>query len=176
MTPPRPRVLRILDTGLDLILCVTLAAMAGLVFVNVFCRFGLKFSLSWADELAMVLLVWLTFLGAGAAMRDRMHYAFDYLVRALPPRGRRAVKAGGHVLCLAMTVLLFFWSGQVVWLITDWVMPATGMPRSWVYAACPVGCVFLVLYQVRNLLADWRAPEEPAAATDETAETAPRGD
>lgn len=176
MTPSRPRAIRILDTGLDLILCGVLAAMAGLVFVNVFCRFVLKFSLSWADEMAMVLLVWLTFLGAGAAMRDRMHYAFDYLVRALPARGRRAVKAGGHLLCLAMTLLLLHWSGRVVFLITDWVMPATGMPRSWVYAACPVGCVFLLLYQGRNLIADWRAPEEPAATANEAVESAPLKD
>lgn len=176
MTEPRPRALRAIDTGLDLVLGGVLAAMAGLVFVNVFCRFVLQFSLSWADELAMVLLVWLTFLGAGAAMRDRMHYAFDYLVRALPPRGRRGVKAGGHALCLAMTLLLFFWSGRVVLLIADWVMPATGMPRSWVYAACPVGCVFLMLHQVRNLLADLRAPDEPAATAEPVAETAPRGD
>jgi TRAP-type C4-dicarboxylate transport system permease small subunit len=176
MTPSRSRAIRVLDAGLDLLLCVVLAAMAGLVFVNVFCRFVLQFSLSWADELAMVLLVWLTFLGAGAAMRDRMHYAFDYLVRALPPRGRRAVKAGGHLLGLAMTLLLFYWSGRVVFLITDWVMPATGMPRSWVYAACPVGCVFLLFYQARNLIADWRAPEERAATADGAVETAPRGD
>ncbi len=176
MTPPRSRAVRALDTGLDLMLCGVLAAMAGLVFVNVFCRFVLQFSLSWADELAMVLLVWLTFLGAGAAMRDRMHYAFDYLVRALPPRGRRAVKAGGHLLCLAMILLLFYWSGRVVFLITDWVMPATGMPRSWVYAACPVGCVFLLFYQVRNLIADWRSPGEPAATAADEGNAASRGD
>lgn len=176
MTRPRSRVVRALDAGLDLMLGSVLAAMAGLVFVNVFCRFVLKFSLSWADELAMVLLVWLTFLGAGAAMRDRMHYAFDYLVRALPARGRRAVKVGGHLLCLAMTLLLLHWSGRVVFLITDWVMPATGMPRSWVYAACPVGCAFLLLYQGRNLLADWRGADEPAPGAADTAAPEPRGD
>jgi len=161
MTPPRPGLVRALDAALDLVLCGVLAAMAGIVFVNVFCRFVLQFSLSWADELAQVLLVWLTFLGAGAAMRDRLHYAFDYLVRALPEKGRRIVKTGGHLLCLAMTGLLLFWSAQVSLLITDWVMPATGLPRSWVYAACPVGCVFLLLYQVRNMIEDWRAPAAP---------------
>jgi TRAP-type C4-dicarboxylate transport system permease small subunit len=164
MSPPPHRVIRALDAGLDLILCSVLAAMAGIVFVNVFCRFALKFSLSWADEMAQVLMVWLTFLGAGAAMRDRMHYAFDYLVRSLPWRWQRIVKAGGHLLCIAMTLLLIYWSAKVSLLITDWVMPATGMPRSWVYAACPIGSTFLLLYQIRNLLADLRAAAPPPAA------------
>jgi TRAP-type C4-dicarboxylate transport system permease small subunit len=146
------------DAVLDGLLFVVLAAMTTIVALNVFCRFVLGFSLSWADETAMILMVWLTFLGAAVAMRDRMHYAFDYLVGSLPVRPRRVVVLAGHLTGLVLTALLFYWSAKVVVLITDWVMPATGIRRSWVYAACPVGCVFLLLYQVRNLLADWTRP------------------
>ncbi len=161
MSPSRNRAVVLLDRGLDLLLFAVLASMAAIVFVNVFCRFVLQFSLSWADELAQVLMVWLTFLGAGVAMRDRLHYAFDYLVRSLPWRWQRRALMLGHALGIAMTLLLIYWSAKVSLLITDWVMPATGMPRSWVYAACPVGCAFLLIYQIRNLLADARAPALP---------------
>lgn len=65
MSASRSRFFRRLDVTLDALLFAALAAMAGIVFVNVFCRFVLKFSLSWADEMAQVLMVWLTFLGAG---------------------------------------------------------------------------------------------------------------
>ena len=158
MSTPSPAWLRPIDRALDLLLFAVLAGMAVVVTVNVFCRFVLKFSLSWADETAMILLVWLTFLGAAAAMRDRMHYAFDYLVRGLPLTLRRWVKLAGHIVALTMAVLLCFWSAKVCLLITDWVMPATSIRRSWVYVACPVGTAFLILYQVRNLIADWRNP------------------
>lgn len=161
MIEARPRAVQLMDRVLELLLFGVLASTAGIVFVNVFCRFVLQFSLSWADELAQVLMVWLTFLGAGVAMRDRLHYAFDYLVRGLPGRWRRRVVILGHLVSITMTVLLIYWSAKVSLLITDWVMPATGMPRSWVYAACPVGCTFLLIYQIRNLLADARAPALP---------------
>lgn len=160
----------VLDRVLDGLLVLVLGSMAGIVFVNVFFRFVLRFSLSWADEMAQVLMIWLTFLGAAVAMRDRMHYAFDYLVRRLPSGGQRAVVIGGHLLCIAMTLLLIYWSAKVTLLITAWVMPATGMPRSWVYAACPVGSLFILYYQIRNLMEDWqaRAPavSEPAPVID----------
>lgn len=165
MTRLSVRLVSVLDRVLDLLLFLVLAAMAAIVFANVFCRFVLQFSLSWADELAQVLMVWLTFLGAGVAMRDRLHYAFDYLVRSLPRGWRRRVRVVSHLLAITMTILLIYWSAKVSLRVTDWVMPATGMPRSWVYAACPVGCAFLLLYQIRNLLADVRVAGVPPQET-----------
>lgn len=158
---------RRLDSALDFLLFLALAGMTGVVALNVFCRFVLAFSLSWADETAMMLMGWLTFLGAAAAMRDRMHYAFDYLVRRLPPKARWSVRVGAQIVGLVLTALLFYWSIQVVTLITDWVMPATGVRRAWVYAACPVGCVFLFYYQIRNLRADWRRSQVESAGREE---------
>ena len=165
MKPATSQAFRILDRALDALLFIVLGGMAGIVFVNVFCRFVLKFSLSWADEMAQVLMIWLTFLGAAVAMRDRMHYAFDYLVRSLPWRWQRAVVVGGQMLCILMTLLLIYWSAAVTLLISAWVMPATGLPRSLVYASCPVGSTFLLIYQVRNLFEDWRAPQPVPAST-----------
>jgi TRAP-type transport system small permease protein len=150
-----PTALRLakLDLALDWIISGVLAAMTVVVALNVFCRFVLKFSLSWADETAMILLVWLTFLGAAVALRDRMHYAFDYVVQHLPAAWQRIIRVAVLVLGMTMTVLLVYWSGKVVFLITDWVMPATGIRRSWVYAACPVGGCFLLYYQAVQLVA-----------------------
>ena len=70
-------IFRILDRTLETLLFVTLASMTAVVAANVFCRFILNFSLSWGDELAQVLMVWMTFLGAAVGMRDKAHYAFD---------------------------------------------------------------------------------------------------
>lgn len=165
MKPTPSSAFRILDRALDSLLFIVLGGMAGIVFVNVFCRFVLKFSLSWADEMAQVLMIWLTFLGAAVAMRDRMHYAFDYLVRSLPWRLQRGVVIGGQVLCILMTLLLIYWSATVTLLITTWVMPATGLPRSWVYASCPVGSTLLLVYQIRNVIEDWQAPQPVPAST-----------
>src|SRR5690606_18210060 len=72
---------RLLDRTLDTLLFVVLAAMGAIVATNVFCRFVLNFSIYWGDEAAQALLVWLTFLGAAVAVRDRSHYSFDYLAR-----------------------------------------------------------------------------------------------
>lgn len=86
-------VFKILDRVLETMLFITLAGMSAVVASNVFCRFVLSFSFSWGDETAQILMVWLTFLGAAVATRDKSHFAFDDSLRAPIHRGddRRAV-------------------------------------------------------------------------------------
>jgi len=155
---------RLLDRVLEAMLCVALAVMVAVVFANVFCRFILHFSLSWGDELALVLMVWLTFLGAALAVRDESHYAFDYLLRSLPGRARRPFAIFSQLIALAAIVCLLYWSTEVTLSIRRWVMPAMGFSRSLVYGACPVGCLFMLAYALRTLAHEIRGPAETSAA------------
>jgi TRAP-type transport system small permease protein len=158
---------RVLDRTLEILLFLVLAAMGAIVAANVFCRFVLDFSLYWGDEAAQALLVWLTFLGAAVAVRDRAHYSFDYLART--STGKRRLVLG--VISRSITILallgLLYWSLEVAWGIRPWIMPAMEISRVWVYAAGPVGCAFMLLYAVRDLARVIRsggAEDEPVAA------------
>ena len=147
-------IFRITDKLLDVCASAVLASMTAVVAVNVFCRFVLSFSLSWGDEVAQILLVWMTFLGAAIAMRTGSHYAFDYLVRSLPELAGKVFSGLSQLIVIAMTVLLLYWSGEVTLHISKWIMPATGISRAWVYSACPVGCFFMLVYAVRNFVSE----------------------
>jgi TRAP-type C4-dicarboxylate transport system permease small subunit len=153
--------IRLLDRSLDLLLVAVLAAMALIVAANVFCRFVLNFSIYWGDEAAQALLVWLTFLGAAVAVRERAHYAFDSLSRFAGERQRHALAVVSRGLTILSLVGLLYWGLQVTWQIRPWVMPAMGVSRAWVYAAGPAGCVFMLLYAVRDLIGVLRAPRAP---------------
>lgn len=142
---------RIVDRTLDLALFAVLAAMGAIVAANVLCRFVLNFSLYWGDEAAQALLVWLTFLGAAVAVRDRAHYSFDYLARNTRGAVQLAVEILSRVITIGALLGFLVWSLEVAWGIRPWIMPAMEISRVWVYAAGPVGCVFMLLYAVRDL-------------------------
>ena len=160
-------VMRWIDRVLETLLFLALAVMVTVVFANVFCRFVLNFSISWGEEVAQILMCWLTFLGAAVAMRDKEHFAFDYLVRVLPPGGKKAVVLFSHIVVILSTAALLYWSARVTVEIREWVMPATEVTRSLVYGACPTGCFFLLIYAVRNFLADVRAERVEAIREEE---------
>jgi TRAP-type C4-dicarboxylate transport system permease small subunit len=148
----------ILDRVLYFSIFVVLAAMAAIVAANVFGRFVLGKSISWGEEVAKILLTYLTFLGAAYAMRDNSHYAFDFLIQKVPRRMLRYFLAFRWLVIIVMAVLLMYWSGEATIRVRDWIMPSTGLNRALVYGVAPLGMMFLTLYAVRNFLADMKKP------------------
>jgi TRAP-type C4-dicarboxylate transport system permease small subunit len=161
-------IFRLLDRSLETLLFLALAAMGAIVSVNVFCRFVLHFSIYWGDEAAQSLLVWLTFLGAAIAIRDRSHYAFDWFSAYAGRTTRLVFAVGSRIVTLAAIAGLLIWSAQVAWDIRPWIMPAMGISRGWVYLAGPTGCAFMLLYGVRDLIAIVREHSTPAPTTAAT--------
>jgi len=141
----------VIDKTLDYTVSFILLSLSVIVALNVFCRFVLSFSLTWGDETAQILLVWLTFLGAALAMRNESHYAFDYLVKALPEKAGKIVGILTRLIVIFTLFLLLYWSSEVTAGISNWTMPATGISRSFVYGACPVGCIFMIYYAFINI-------------------------
>ena len=142
---------RVIDRVLDGLLVAILTLMAAIMATNVFCRFVLQFSIYWGDEAGQALLVWLTFLGAAVAVRERAHYAFDYLSQYSRGDFQFAVGVVERVITLVALAGLFYWSFRVTLGIRPWIMPAMEISRAWVYAAGPVGSALMILYGVRDL-------------------------
>lgn len=148
---------RYIDKFIDYALFVILAVMSFSMAINVLCRFALRFSISWADELSQSLLLWLTFLGAAAAVREHSHYSFNYLETILKGVPLRVFATVNKSITLAAVALLFYWSVEVTAGISSWIMPALEINRMWVYGACPVGCAFMIYYCTTDLVKYFRS-------------------
>ena len=78
---------RLLDVLLQAVTIVLLVVLAVVVVAAVAFRYTGN-SLIWYDEIASILLAWLTFIGAGLAALRNAHLGFNGLVLALPPGPR----------------------------------------------------------------------------------------
>lgn len=148
------RLNKTIDRALDVALIVILGAMSLLVAVNVFFRFMLNSSIYWGDEVALVLMVWLTFLGAAVSTRENEHYEFKYLIHKLTGRPLKWYLYTRHVINIVAILLLGFYSGKVAIEIYGWILPATEISRTFVYGACPLGCLFMLLYSIKRFIQD----------------------
>ena len=130
-----------------------LALMVVLVFGNVFMRYAFNSGFSISEELSRWLFVWLTFLGAVAALRSNAHLGTDMLVGKLGPLGKKICIGLSLLLMLYCLWLLFKGSydqSVINWDTTSAVMEVS---MSWFYAS---GMVFAVL-SAPILLGDlWR--------------------
>lgn len=150
----RPSLLRLAWDHLEeALLCVLLGVMVAITFVTVVTRYVFEAPLSYVDQLVPNLFVWVTFLGASAAVRRRAHLGLSAIYDLFPARVRAAL----DVLILAGTGAFFLvtaWTGwQVVRLqVENHLMNTLGYPAWMVGLAVPAGAL---LFVVRSVEAWW---------------------
>jgi len=125
---------------------LALEVTAGVVFRS----FGA--SLVWYDEVASILLAWLTFYGSALAAAKRAHIGCPEVIALLPPGARMAARLLADVLVIAF-FLLVAWTGTVVLgvLATDHLVSLPAVPVSVVQSVIPVGAVLIVLAELLTL-------------------------
>jgi TRAP-type C4-dicarboxylate transport system permease small subunit len=155
------RILDLMDRGLKILLFLILMVMVATVAANVFGRFLLGVSIQWGEEVAKIMLTYLTFFGAAFAMRDNSHYSFDFIIQKLPGRMKSFFRVSRWMIIIVISVLLFYWSAEVTLKIRDWIMPSTGISRSLVYGAAPAGIFLLTIYSVNHLIEEIRTISRP---------------
>lgn len=153
--------------GLMMVLC--LVGMVVLVFGNVVLRYGLNSGITSSEEVSRWLFVWLVFLGAIVALRERQHLGVEVLVRRLPVVGQKLCLIVSQLLML-VTLWLFMsgsWEQTLINLHVE--APATGWSMAIVYM---VGIVFsisagaLVLWDMYRLLSGRMRDEDLVMVTE----------
>jgi C4-dicarboxylate transporter DctQ subunit len=143
---------------------VLLAAVVLIVLLQVFGRYILQISLSWPEELARYVLVWLMIFGVAAAAASRSQIVVDTLLELVPTPVRRVIE-GLAALAGLVAVALLVWTSQplIFGPAGRSTSPATGIPSFWIYLAVPVGGVLLVLFALAELAELFRRkpPSEP---------------
>jgi TRAP-type transport system small permease protein len=121
------------------------------IFVQVVFRYGLESSLSWSEELARYLFVWVIFVGASVAVRRGQHIALTAITGALPEPF--------HFFATALTLIAFI----AFLLVLTWaciplivnarftVSSELEIPIAWVYVAAPIGSLLSVLHLANGL-------------------------
>jgi TRAP-type C4-dicarboxylate transport system permease small subunit len=128
------------------VVVLLLAAMSVIVFANVSLRYTTNFSITWAEEVARYLMIWMTFLGAGLVMRFGGHVAITNLHDILSANAQKIVR-------LVIAVVLFAFFAVMMWVGYEYMSrmgrqmtPATRIPFSYIYAAMPIGFALLILH------------------------------
>jgi TRAP-type C4-dicarboxylate transport system permease small subunit len=122
-----------------LVACMVL--MVVMVFGNVVLRYGFNSGIAVSEEVSRLLFVWLTFLGAIVAMREKAHLGVDTLLRKLGPGGRRACALASQLLMLLCCAIVA-WGGWRVTLVSlDSEAAVSGISNGWVYASVVVAAV-----------------------------------
>jgi len=125
---------------------VMFIGMLVLSMLQVFCRYVLKISLSFTEELARFLFIWVTFLGTAMALKKNQHVCMELLLEQLPATARKVIELVGTITS-AVIYLIMIWSGYVVVSKTmRQTSAALNLPMGLVYAVVPVCGILMLLF------------------------------
>jgi TRAP-type transport system small permease protein len=94
---------RVLDVGI----AVFLGLMVIMVFGNVVLRYGFNSGIAISEELSRWLFVWVTFMGAVVALKERGHLGTDMLTSRLGLAGKKFCLALSFILMLSLCGVVF---------------------------------------------------------------------
>jgi len=142
--------------------------VANAMFVAVFVIFNYKIftryfehdEAVWADEVLVILFIWIIFWAQAFVVRDRDQISFDIVVRLLPAQGKRVAALLRHLLIGGV----FLWAlpGSLGYIRFLWRehTPVLNLPLDWVYSCFGVFLIAVIarsLVGARQLLgARWR--------------------
>ncbi len=146
---------------LEAIVIILMSALTVIVLVAVAYRKA-GASLSWYDEIASILLAWLTYYGAALAAIHRGHIGFAGLIKAMQP-GMRIPFVIFSEICIIGFFALLAWVGIDVLIILegDSLVSLPQVPTRLTQSVIPIGAVLFIIAEALGIPNELREAKKP---------------
>ena len=124
---------------------IILLTVSGVVF-----RYVLNQPISWQEELSMVAMVWLVFMGSSVVAKRSAHIRIDTLSNLLPRKYQQIWLFIVNAFVFLVLGLVFYYSAKLT-LETQKQTTILKIPYGFVYLAAPVSTLLLMCYTAMDL-------------------------
>lgn len=130
-----------------------LIAVIAAVSWQVFGRYVLNDTPTWAESLALLLVLYVTMFGVAVGVRDSGHIGLESFLVLAPDWLRLKMEFLIHGLILLFGAAMA-WScislAESVW---DYLLPTLGISEGWKYVPASICGVLIVLFSIEHLIA-----------------------
>lgn len=152
----------ILAKILSYLCIIALALLSAIVLVQVVSRF-FDVSLPATEELARLLIVWLTFLGSALAIHEKMHLGVRYFVNLASERYQRIIDTLIYVLVAVLLAVLVFYGFSLSMTALPTASATMRLPMAVFYLAIPVSSLFALYFIIVHILNPNQAEQKEAS-------------
>jgi tripartite ATP-independent transporter DctM subunit len=143
---------RVLGGSVEAVAALLVLAEICVLFAGVVSRYVFHAPLVWSDELASILFLWLSMLGAVVALRRGEHMRMTALLQKVRPSTRAMLDAFAIAASVAFLVLIIWPSIDYAHEESFIVTPALEVSNAWRAAAIPVGIGIMLAMALLRLL------------------------
>jgi len=136
----------------EFVVSLSFGTMVIIIFMQVIFRYLLKQSLSWSEELATFIFIWLTFIGASVATKERSHINVTMLVDSIKSaQTKKNILIVANILCIAFLSVVTFYGFKMAGQLLALGKNSAAMPFlkiGLIYFAIPIGGLFMILHLI----------------------------
>ncbi len=149
--PALSRINRLISAILEWITIGLMVLLTVIVAIAVIARL-MGESFSWYDEVAAIILAWITYYGSALAALHRRHIGFDTVLLSMPLNLRIAALLVGELIVLTFFFLMARAGLQVLDVLAgDTLVSLTWVPVQFTQSVIPIGAVLFMLGQLLSL-------------------------
>ncbi|MCB1398558.1 MAG: TRAP transporter small permease [Rhodobacteraceae bacterium] len=158
---------------------ILLAVFVCLLFAQIVSRQVFGTSITWIEELSVILFVWFAYFGASYAARMAAHNRISFHLNALDRRRARLIEALGDLIWIGFNLVFIWQSISFISMLKPFVKAQTlGWQMRWVYLVLPVAFTLMTIriLQVNYMkLVLGRDPRDPDKVEVEGIDDIPGG-
>jgi len=151
---------------LEVVCVLLMVGLAVVVTLAVFYRYT-GASLVWYDEVAAIMLVWLTYYGAALAALRRAHLGVPGIVSLMARAWRLPLLILSETIVIGFFLVLAWYGWEVVLILGgDRLTSLPWVPVWLTQSVIPVGSVLIALAEALTIPERWREAETGVAAQE----------
>ncbi|WP_435104455.1 TRAP transporter small permease [Arhodomonas sp. AD133] len=135
-----------------LIAGVLMVALIGISGWLVFGRYVLNDTPTWVEQASLVIIVYITFLGAAIGVRENSHLGIDFIREALPAAPRAVLRVASDLVLLVFGAFMAWQGWGLVAGNTERAIPLIGLSESWRAAPLLICGLLMMVFVMANLI------------------------
>lgn len=151
------RILKALDKNIERwLLLVFYVLLVGTMFIEVVRREVFSYSSIWGEEMVRYSFIYLAWIGASAAVKERGHIRIDVILHYVPNTLKTMIYMFGDVVMFMVALVALYWSWESVFVSWKFGSVTHGLRISqvWFLFAVPFGFALVTFRLVQSFLRD----------------------
>jgi TRAP-type C4-dicarboxylate transport system permease small subunit len=149
----------------ETIVAVFVAAITFLVFLSAVARFAGR-PINWAPDTSLLLLSWVVFLGADAALRRSDFIRVDILLLRLPAKLQKFLYYFYYFIIILFLLLLVRFGIPLALENTKRNFQGMQISYSWATISAPIGALLMIITIVLKLVRHWKDSKIASEGTE----------
>lgn len=156
------RLIHIFNKTEEIIMVVMLVIMVILVFLQVIMRYVFNNSLTWTEELARYMFIWVSWLGISIGTQRNEHITIDVVVDRFKGKGYIAIMTIADLCTIAILFALAYFGVVLTMQIFDFhtVSTVLKIPMWIIYVCLPISCTLMMIRVIVKMIERIRGKEE----------------